>query len=44
MPYCDIVVTERHWADMIRRRGLDTAYHTAIITRGEDLVRALSTL
>ena len=34
--YCDIVVTERQWEDLIKRSGLDERYQTLVLS---DLVR-----
>lgn len=31
IPYCDVVVTEKFWVDLARRRALDSKYETHII-------------
>jgi hypothetical protein len=42
IPYCDIVVTERLWVDLLKRARLDRKYDTAVldkITKLPDLLR-----
>lgn len=35
IPYCNIVVTEKDFADMIRRRKLDSEFGTTVLTKAE---------
>lgn len=37
IPYCDVVVTERKFAHLVRRAGLDSRYETTILTDLSDL-------
>lgn len=37
IPYCDIVVTERQWVDLAKRKHLDQKYQTALISDLADL-------
>lgn len=37
IPYCDVVVTERHWTHIVKRAGLDVQYGTNVISSLEDL-------
>ena len=37
--HCDVVVTERHWAALIRRAGLDKLHSTVLWTQVNDLLR-----
>ena len=39
--YCDVVVTERQWADHARRAKLDEKYKTEVIHDLRDLVALL---
>ena len=41
LPYCHVVVTERSWAHLIRRAGLDTKYEVLVLTRLQDLILEL---
>lgn len=41
IPYCDVVVTERHWAHIVKRGGLDVQYRTNVISNLEDLRKIL---
>jgi len=40
--YCDIVITEKHWATMLRRGGVHTRLGTQILYGAAQLVDALS--
>jgi hypothetical protein len=35
--YCDVVVTEKFWTDMIRRAGLDKRYNTTVLPNLHEL-------
>ncbi|WP_207844017.1 hypothetical protein [Williamsia soli] len=35
VPYCDVVVTENHWVDTLRRTGTDTTYATSLVSMKE---------
>jgi hypothetical protein len=37
IPYCDIVVTERFWADIARRTTLLETYSTVVLTNLAEL-------
>lgn len=37
IPYCDVVVTERQWAQILNEKGLDKLYNTRIIYKLDDL-------
>ncbi|MGC8489133.1 MAG: hypothetical protein ACP5QO_13095, partial [Clostridia bacterium] len=37
--HCDVVVTERHWAALITRAGLDKLHRTVLWTQVNDLLR-----
>jgi hypothetical protein len=39
--YCDAVVTERFWASLIRRAGLDRRYDTTVLSNVSDLMPLL---
>ena len=39
--YCDIVVTERQWVDLVRRGRLDAKYDTIVISDLRELPRLL---
>jgi hypothetical protein len=39
--YCDVVVTERQWADLARRAELDTKYDTVLLSDLTDLAAHL---
>jgi hypothetical protein len=41
--YCDILVMERFWADMVRRTGLDVKHGTSVITDLAELPLELQT-
>ena len=32
LPYCDVVVTERHWAHVSKQLGLDAHFRTRLLT------------
>jgi hypothetical protein len=42
IPYCDVVVTEKFWADLATRRGLGKKYGTAILADLRELPGALA--
>jgi hypothetical protein len=44
VPYCDIVVTENVWVDLIRRSKADIQYGTVMLARLEELPGALADL
>jgi len=44
VPYCDIVVTEKHSATILREKGLDTRYNTVILTSITELPDAIERL
>ncbi len=44
VPYCDIVVTERHWRGLIRDAHLDEAYGTIVLDDLRDLAPAILSL
>lgn len=37
VPYCDVVVTEREWSNILNQKGIGELYNTKIIHRIEDL-------
>ena len=37
VPYCDVVVTERKWSNILNQKGIGELYSTKIIHRIEDL-------
>ncbi len=39
--YCDVVVTEKHWANIMRRGELDRRNGTKVVTSVADLVPVL---
>ena len=41
IPYCDVVVTERHWTHIVKRAGLDARYRTKVFSSLEDLRKIL---
>lgn len=38
VPSCDVVVTERFWVSLIRRRGLDVKYNTKVLPDLADII------
>jgi hypothetical protein len=42
VPYCDVVVTERLWADLVKRARLDKKYNTVVLANLNDLVDLLA--
>ncbi|MFF5918611.1 hypothetical protein ACFY8C_09710 [Streptomyces flavochromogenes] len=44
IPYCDVVVTERHWRHVAIQAGLDKTYDTQIFHKLDDAVAALQIL
>lgn len=42
IPACNIVVTERIWADLIRRRGLNVKYETSVFCDLAEMASALT--
>ena len=42
IPYCDVVVTERQWANGANQRGIDKEYKTLVLGSVTDLKSALS--
>ncbi|MEV7450644.1 hypothetical protein [Streptomyces nigra] len=44
IPYCDVVVTERHWRHVAIQAGLDKKYNTQILSKLDDAVAALQSL
>jgi len=41
VPYCDVVVTERLWTDLIKRAKLDKKYNTVVFAQLNDLISLL---
>ncbi len=41
IPYCDVVVTEKHWSHMARRAELDRRFNTAILHDLKELAAVL---
>lgn len=41
IPYCDIVVTERHWAQLAARTGLEDKYQTRVLAKFASLESTL---
>ena len=41
IPYCDIVVTEKHWANVAKRNKLNRKYDTCILTDVRELETVL---
>jgi hypothetical protein len=41
VPYCDVVVTERLWSDLIKRSKLDKKYNTVVFADLNDLIGLL---
>ena len=37
IPYCDIIVIEKHWANVAKHKGFDKKYQTAILTDIRDI-------
>jgi hypothetical protein len=37
IPYCDIIVTEKYWKDLIQKSALDKKYNTKILSNLEEL-------
>ncbi|MEU1103634.1 hypothetical protein ABZ408_22095 [Streptomyces tibetensis] len=44
IPYCDVVVTERHWRHVAIQAGLDKRYNTRILHKLDDAVVALQSM
>lgn len=44
IPYCDVVVTERHWRHVAVQAGLDKKYNTRIFHKLDDAVAVLQKL
>jgi hypothetical protein len=44
IPYCDVVVTERHWRHVAIQAGLDKRYNTQILHKLDDAVALLQSL
>ncbi len=42
VPYCDVVVTERLWADLVKRAKLDKKYNTVVLANLNDLADLLT--
>ena len=42
VPYCDVVVTERLWADLVKRAKLDQKYNTVVLADLNDLADLLT--
>ncbi len=42
VPYCDVVVVEKFWADLLRRTGLDKKYNTTVVSDLSELGEVLS--
>jgi hypothetical protein len=40
--HCDVVITERFWADMLRRSGLDAEHHALVLTDVAELPHVLA--
>jgi len=41
VPYCDYVVTERFWLDLIQRKGLDKKYGTIVLSNLSQLLELI---
>jgi hypothetical protein len=41
--HCDVIVTERFWADMLRRSRLNVEHDTVVLNDVSDLPEALAT-
>lgn len=42
IPYCDIVVTEKQWVELAKRKGFDQKYQTVLLSDLEELQNHLS--
>jgi hypothetical protein len=38
IPYCDVVVTEKQWVDLAKRKGVDRKYNTVLLSDLAELV------